>query len=366
MLHTEIRRPADLSAADRGAWIELCKSHQALRSPLVQPGFMELVASVRSDVAVLVARKRGAAVAFLPFHARPGAMARPIGAPFSDVHAIVCSPDIGASGPEILRSAGLKQFAFTALYDPFGLFAELDSEPEPSLVIEVPAEAAQDHWQAKATEERRHVKKVRRWREQLEADYGPVTLRLPDHDIGALHKLLAFKRAQLRRTGLHDFLGARWTQALMDAVLNCHEGQVHGLMYTLYAGDRLVAGRLGVRTGGVLRTWISSYDPAFASYGPGHLLFWEFLAAMGGAGIEVYELGIGAHEQKSKFATGVEPLIKGGWRIDGAASLARRTGPLARLSRRLDQIAVVELDPIARARGLVSALASAPRRLRAA
>lgn len=364
-LHFETLAPQDLRAYDRDAWLSLCEAEPAFRSPLLGPDFAELVGSVRTDVAVAVARRAGRPVAFFAHHRRPGGVARPLGAPFSDIHAVVSGPDLGLSGPEFLRRSGVRRFPFTSLIDPYCLFSSVEQTPAPGLVIEVPADASDGHWAAVEAAEKKHFKKTRRWRARLEAEFGRVELVAGDLDEAAFDQVLRWKREQLARTGLHDVLRPLWVDALMRSAFRCRGGAFRGQMFTLRAGGRVVAARFGVALGQAWHPWIATYDPAFADFGPGHLLMWEIIKAMPGLGLTTYELGGGLADQKRRFATSEQPMVSG-VAVCGGAPALHLNPSLGRLSRRLDQIAVTDLDFAGRTRGLISALAAAPRRWRAA
>src|ERR1700748_1274539 len=115
MLSAETVRPADLTARDRAAWMGLRASAEVFQSPLLGPDFAEMVGRVRADAAVAVIRRGGKAIGFLPHHRRPRGLPRPIGAPFSDYHALVAEP--GLDGAEALKLAGLREYRFSALLD---------------------------------------------------------------------------------------------------------------------------------------------------------------------------------------------------------------------------------------------------------
>lgn len=355
MPQIEILHPAALTAQDREHWSRLCAAEPMFASPLLGPDFALLVGEVRRDARVAVARRRGAALAFFAFHQRPQGMARPIGAPFSDVHAIVSGPHLPLSGLELMRRAGIRRFPFTALIDPFGLFADIASTASPSFAIDLTAPPPIER-------SAQHRKKLRQWRTRLEAGHGPIRLVAPDHDPDAFASLLIWKREQFDRSGLHDVLRADWSYALMQAAFERRGPPLRGFLATLRIGERLVAGRFGVEAGGVFHPWIAAYDPAFAAFGPGHLLLAAISEAGPALGLRTYELGPGLEDQKRSRANLEFEVLAGDARVSRPPVGLSPTGRLLRLSRRLDQIAMVELTLPGRAFGVADTLMKARRR----
>ncbi len=249
MSHIEIVSPADLSLRDLEAWRAFQESVPAFHNPLLGPDFAQLVGHQRRDLAIAVQRRRRSALAFFPHHRRPGQTVRPVGAPFSDVHAIVSEPGLALEGPRFLARAGVRRLAFSGLADPHGLFGAVPTTAQASFLIDLDhgAEAWLDGLRQAHP---KRVKKLKRHRERLESELGPLSLIAPDLDIFALDQLLAWKSRQLRDSGLHDVLAAAWPRRFLAAVANARSGRLHGLMLTLRAGPRVLAGRFGVAADG--------------------------------------------------------------------------------------------------------------------
>ena len=92
-LQAEVIRPGDLTKEELVAWADMRRADPDFKSPLLSPEFALAVGRSRDDTRVAVFRKHERVVGFLPFHARPDGRARPLGAPFSDLHALVTTPD---------------------------------------------------------------------------------------------------------------------------------------------------------------------------------------------------------------------------------------------------------------------------------
>ncbi|MEO6339118.1 MAG: GNAT family N-acetyltransferase [Caulobacteraceae bacterium] len=361
MLELDIVRPLDLSAADRGAWAAFVSATPAFASPLLSAGFTDLVGTVREDVAVAVVRRGGRAIGFLPHHRRPSGFARPIGAPFSDYHAFVSEPDPGLEGWELLARAGLKNFRFTGLVDPYGVFAAT-SAPERAASHQIAFEGSgADYLETLRAGSPKRFKNLRRLVHKMEREVGELTISAPHADAADFAQLLAWKRDQFRRTGLHDVIGAPWTRALMDSAFNQREGDLTGLFISLHAGGRPIAGHFGVRAGAHFHPWIAAHDPELSAYSPGIVFLWRAIEAMQDIGISTYDLSGGHDHYKKPFASGHVEVADGLARADGGAS-APVPGGLVRLHRRMDQIAAVELSFAGRVHGLLDAVVGQARR----
>jgi CelD/BcsL family acetyltransferase involved in cellulose biosynthesis len=372
MLRAETCHPAELAQADAGAWRELCAGRPEFASPLLGPDFARAVGEVRADARVAVWRWNDKPVGFLAYHRRPGGFARPIGAPLSDYHAVVSCGALDM--PRALAAAGLSAYRFTGLVDPLHAFkAAVATRPE-AYVIQLESDA-EAYLEALRAASPKRFKNYRRLDHKLDREVGALAVVAPDPSQDAFDKLIAWKREQLARTGVHDFLAPDWTRGLMRTLFQRRDGDFQGLMVNLYAGGRLVAGHFGVRLGDVYHPWIASTDPELAAWSPGQVFLLRTVAAMPGLGLRTYDLGPGHDHYKRPYALTTRTVGEG---LIGAASPAGRTAQAAqaawtlagadgaglagRLRRRLDAIATTELTLAGRALGLASALAARARR----
>lgn len=371
--NAQILHPSELAGEDAARWRALAAAHPAFASPLVGPEFAQAVGAVRDDARVAVFRDGGEAQGFLAFHRRPGGLARPIGAPLSDHHALVSDPGLAGQGPALLAAAGLGAYRYTGLVDPHGLFAPHETVRETfEVALAGPAEAYLEDLRSAS------AKKFKNWRRldhKLDREAGPLRLVAPDRSEDAFRTLMAWKREQLRRSGGHDFLSPAWTRALFEDLFGRAEGEFTGLLISLYAGDQLVAAHFGVRLGGVFHPWIAAADPSLAAYSPGQVFLIRAIGSMTDLGLDRYVLGPGHDHYKRAFAPEPQWISEGvaiapnaagraarreeqAWSLAGA----RRGGLAGRLRRRLEVIAAAETTFSGRARGFADAVAGQARR----
>lgn len=369
-LAAEVFHPCALPDRDLAAWTRLQAATPDFSSPLLSPDFARAVGEVRADARVAVWRRGGEAVGFLSHHQRPGRLARPVGSPFSDYHALVSAPGAIAKGPEALALAGIRTFRFSGLIDPFGLFASVADERTEGHQV-VLTDGADAFLAALAASSRNRAKNFRRYHARLERELGPVEIRAPNTDAAAFEQLLAWKRAQIARTGALDFLRPAWCRELMSRLYGRREGAFQGLLVSLYAGSTHVASHFGVRLGGHYHPWLGASHPDHPGLSPGFVHQWLAIGAMSALGLDCYDLGPGYDHWKRMFANSALTIAAGtaatspqparSWPLEAVWSLPSA----GRVRRRLDQIAATELTLSGRVHGLVSAMASYDRRLAA-
>jgi CelD/BcsL family acetyltransferase involved in cellulose biosynthesis len=377
MLQVDILSPQDLSGRDREAWQAFRKATPAFHSPLLGPDFAEIVAEVRTDTAVAVWRRKGRAIGFLAHHRRPAGLARPVGAPWSDYHALITAPGERLAAAEALRLAGISAFRFGGLLDPYGLFEAAQAEDAETYRIAF-EDSGEAYWETLRGQSPKRFKNLRRLEHKLEREIGtPVLAR--DTDATAFEALLDWKREQFRRTGLHDVLQPSWSHLLMQRLFRKRNGSLQGLLLTLRVEGRPIAAHFGVREGEAYHPWIAAFDPALAAYSPGQTFLSAAIRAMPSLGLKTYDLSAGADHYKKPFASEVGAARVGVLRngpspaitFDRAADLAGAAfGPagavaVRRLGRRLDHISETELTFGGKVQGLASAIAASSLRLSA-
>jgi CelD/BcsL family acetyltransferase involved in cellulose biosynthesis len=379
MLQVSVVKPSALAPEDRAAWLSLCAAEPQFHNPLLGPDFTEGVGRVRGDARVAIWRRDGAAVAFLPHHLRSGGLARPIGAPFSDVHGLVSARDANLAGPTLLKMAGVEAWRVSGLVDPHGLFAGgLTAVERERFVIDLAAETSGERYlEGLRAGSAKRFKNLRRLEHRLEREVGELTFDV-DRDPAALETLITWKSEQLRRSGLHDVYRPAWVGGLMRNLFAQQDGPFQGVLLTLRAGGRVAAGHFGVRLGSHYHPWIASFDPALAECSPGQVFLTQAIRNLDRLGLSNYDLSGGHDHYKAPFANHRAPVLEGFAIASGVrgapagmvGQLARLLGPAqaataARVERRLDQIAAVELGMGGRLRGVVEAASAWRLRARA-
>ena len=240
MLTVETLHPSLLSAADAALWRSFAAEEDGFANPLLGPEFAQAVGKVREDARVAVVRRAGEIIGFLPFHRRPGGLARPIGSPLSDYHGLISRPETGLRIADVLRAAEVSVFRYSGLIDPHGVFPTSPETDRTAYLIDLNGTTAEAYLEAVRAESPKKIKNYRRLDNKLDREVGEVRLVAGDMSRDAFNLLIDWKRDQLARTGGHDFLRADWTRELMADLFTTREGEMRGLMINLYAGDLLV------------------------------------------------------------------------------------------------------------------------------
>ncbi len=363
---------SNLVQSDLELWRAMQAATPAFRSPLLSPEFVRAVTAVRSDTEVAVFKRRGRTVGFLPFHPRPGRFARPAGAPFADYSALLTLPEPHLKAREVLHLAGIDQYQAIGLVDPYNVFGKVEGEEDEAFAIDLTTGGPANNANKKLE------KNIRRLRRHLEDAHGEVRFVMGDRDPEHFELMLRLKREQTRLTGLHDFLAPGWVQQLLRNMFDAPKDQLHGNLITLMAGDAPLLFHFGARMGDRGHPWISTYDPAYATFSPGQIFLGGCAEHLAADGISYYDLSTGAQAYKAVFSNTRSPVRhariysdRARWaeKLSRFSVTARRVmgvdGPIARLNRRVDQIACLELDTLSRARGIAFAFSNATKRMKA-
>ena len=372
MLNARTVHPSDLTASEIAAWEALIAAEPAFGNPLMGPAFAQAVGAVRDDARVTVYRRGERIIGFLPHHRRPGGLARPLGAPLADYHGLIAGADASLTQAEVLSLAGLGAYRFTGLVDPHGVFAGVVQGEAQGYAVTLTG-SPEVYMEGLRVASPKRFKNWRRLDAKLEREVGPVRIEASD-DPAVYEQIMDWKRAQLNRTGVADFLRPAWTRELL-ANLAAGRGPLRGLTLTLWAGETIAAGHFGVMQNGWYHPWVASTNPNLGEYSPGQLFLTRAIAAMPGLGMTTYDLGPSHDHYKRHYAAPTRTVgegtaaastpagvLAGGRERVWAMAGARGDGMVASLRRRLDAIAVTELSTAGRVRGFVEAVAAQPRR----
>ena len=363
MMTAEILRPSDLTPGDLEAWATFRGAEPVFCNPLFGSRWVQAVGRVRDDARVAVFRREGKTVGFLAHHRDFGGYARPIGAPFSDLHALIADPINPITLSEAVQAAGLRSFRFSGLFEP----GERDGPGTQATIAHVVERGPGDD--LLEVIRARNPKRFKNWRRlghKLEREIGSTALTAHDPCPEAYRTLIAWKRAQLRRSGLHDVYGPAWVRQLMDGLMDDPDPAFGGVLITLRAGGRLVAGEFGLREGGCFHPWIAAYEPDFAPYSPGILLQLGIIEEMERLELRRYDLGATSDHYKAPMASAQITLSSGvvqSRRPSAVAGALARTRLGARLDQRWEQIAAVETSAYGRMQGVLLAVRDGPKRM---
>lgn len=362
MIKCEILKSCELVQSDEDYWHDFCNSHSQFQSPILSPEFFHEVAKVRDDVFVALYRKNNKPIAFLAHHRRPNGFARPAGAPFSDYSALITPPDPQIRMSEALKLAQIKKFRAIGWVDPYKVsdaFAGIEDEAHAMcLIIEDAPHSAS----------KKHRKNVNRLRRHLTDAYGEVKFIFDDKNQNHFDRMVEIKRAQTRKTGVHDFLSPPWVQKFMTNLFNNPRDGLHGSLLTLMAGNEPIAWQFGPRLKDRMHPWIFSYDAKYSQYSPGQIYLMDCPIPMRENSITYNDLSTGSQMYKNTYCNVHFPVKHGTIIANEINEEPLKNGKidviLQRLDRRFDQIACLELDLKGRVNGFGFAMMNAFKRIK--
>lgn len=318
MIRVHVVRPGELASAELARWSQLQAADPRLASPYFSPGFTLAVGRARPDARVAVIEGASRIAGFFPFQKRPFGLGIPLGGPLSDYQGIIGNRDVTIDAPALLRGCGLAGFAFTNLIAADDAFKPHHRRVDPSHQIDV--SAGVDAFMA----ERRAagsdvIPATLRKRRKIEREVGPLRWVLKDPDPASLERVIAWKRDQYRRTRAVDGFAYRWPATLLADLHRIDEPEFGGVLSTLWAGDRMIAGHMGMRSQSVWHYWYPVYDPAFGKYSPGQIMLLAMVESCADLGANVIDLGKGAYIHKLRLGNRAVDVAEG---YAGLASLA--------------------------------------------
>ncbi len=301
-MHTSTIPASDLTPEMLATWREIQRGNPALRNPFFCPEFTQAAALVQEEIHIgIYVDKPLEMVAFLPFKQVKKGKAAAI--QFSDYHGLIAPANFSIDGQSLLRAWGLNSFDFRYVPTDQQPFQSSTFEQNDSHVIDL----------KQFTDSGKESRKLRK----LAREVGPVRFESHTTEPAVLQKLIEWKREHCKRTGFEDLLRDRWTRDLLGVLQHTQAKEFSGQLSALYAGDRLVAAHLGLRSATVWHWWFPSYDAELSKYSPGLLMLLKLIEHAQQVGCEEFDFGVGEEGFKQRFATGVVPVGKGSMKGSG-------------------------------------------------
>ena len=273
-------------------WRRLQDSNPELANPCFAPEFTQSVAAVRNDVEVAFISEGPEVAAIFPFQRRPGSRAVPVGGIVSDYHGLICRPAFLCDPQQILKGCGLVAWDFDRLLASQRLFSTYHKLCEPSARIDL-SNGYQQYAAQRQAAGTHQIKKCEYMMRRLEREVGSLRFVAHSANSGLLAQVLTWKSDQYRQSGWKDLFATDWGRALVERIHAVQNPGFAGMLSLLYAGRRLVAGHIGMRSQTVWHYWFPAYDRQFARYSPGIVLLLKMAHAAEGLGLRYIDIGTG-------------------------------------------------------------------------
>lgn len=324
-------RPIDsLTPQEQAQWNAWAAQDPDMGSPFLRAEFALLAGPVCPGAGLAVYRRGEAVVGYLPFQKRGGTV-QPLGAPMNDYHGVIGPIGLRPSLDEAAQCLGGDCLAVTAWV---GEAEGLCDVPSHRAVI--PTDQAYDDWYAgRRGTHGKYFKDKERARRSLAAEFGPVEVEVGLRDPALLDELVALKRAQYIRSGLHDIFACGWTVDLLKALLASPYPDFGAQLCVLRAGGQVCAVEYSLAGGTCFHFWFPAYYPVASRCSPGILLTLDTIRLMSACGFTDFDYGSGSEGYKRYFCDTVQMVGEGRVRPSGVPAAARLgTGALVRMAGR--------------------------------
>jgi CelD/BcsL family acetyltransferase involved in cellulose biosynthesis len=300
----------ELSDDITSIWVHLHKANPDLASPYFHPEFTRTIATVRSDVEVAVVEADGAIVALFPFQREQESNARPVGGIISDYQGLISAQDFSFSPIELLQRCRLNSWDFDHLVASQSSLTPFhwSTDVSPQIDLSKGYDAYVQERRAAGSEQ---IKKTYNLIRRIEREIGPLRFIADSTDIVALDNVLAWKSDQYRSTGKVDLFGPGWIRQAICGIWERRVDGFSGSLSLLYAGDRLIAGHMGMRSQSIWHYWFPAYDPRTAKYSTGLILLLKMAEHAPQIGIRIIDLGGGMGLYKARLMNASTLLASG-------------------------------------------------------
>lgn len=315
----------DLDAELVSRWRELQHANSQLESPCFAPEFTQAVASVRDDVEVAVLRRGGEVEAFFPFQRRNGGRAIPVGGVVSDYQGLICAQRFACDPRHLLKSCHLVSWKFDRLLCSQEFFAAYRKQCALSARIDLSEGYAAYVAQRRAAGTRQ-IKQCEYMMRRMEREVGRLRFVPHSSDPEALARVLDWKSEQYQRSGWSDLFGTRWGRGLVGRLQGLQSPAFGGVLSLLYAGPRLVAGHLGMRSRTIWHYWFPAYARQFAKYSPGLILLLMMAQCAPEFGLRCIDLGTGISLYKKRWMNASVSVAEGSLESSACRGLLRLAG----------------------------------------
>jgi CelD/BcsL family acetyltransferase involved in cellulose biosynthesis len=297
----------ELTTDEITAWAALQRADPQLANPFFRPEFSQAVATVRRNVEVAVLEEGNRPVGFFPYQRVRGHVALPVGSRLSDFQGVVGAPELEFDPLRLLRCCRLSSWRFDHLLSSQAPFAKFTYRHAASPFIDL--SKGFEAYEAGLTA--RFRANLRRRRNNLERELGPIRFEPDVRDASVFSTLCKWKREQYKKTNVLDVLGIHWVRELLERIFEFRGHEFSAMMPVLYAGDRILAICYLLRSGNVLHSWFPAYDCEFARHSPGMELNMAILRAAPSLGVSRLDLGKGGEDYKSTIQTGAVQVAEG-------------------------------------------------------
>ncbi|MGD9980320.1 MAG: GNAT family N-acetyltransferase [Hyphomonadaceae bacterium] len=306
-MRLETIHPRELSASDAALWRTHQLADPGLQSPYLTPDWAKLVGEVRDNARVCVIED-GAGFFGAQRMSRFTAMG--LGAPIADYQGVVGLPNLPIDPAELCRALKVGRIDITHVPAGQRLLAGAAAGGEGSWLADVAG--GRDLYEAALKQRRSElVRQTDKKLRKLEREHGRAEFRAMSAERADFETLLAWKNAQLARSGQPQIWSTPWIASVLNACFDQRDPGFGGALFTLSLEGRLAAAAFCLRSARVLHFWIVAHDSAFDAYSPGVQLARWTAGWAGDNGIAEIDFGPGDYQYKRQLSTAQRMLERG-------------------------------------------------------
>jgi CelD/BcsL family acetyltransferase involved in cellulose biosynthesis len=305
------RRPCELTENQWRRWETLQATEPTYASPFFHPKFTQTVAAVRNDVEITILGDPADPLGFFPFQRGRLQLGRPVGGKLSDYHGPLLAAGTAFDPLLWLRACRLASWDFDHLVCATDAFHPWVLSQAPSPQIEL-SQGFANYLEALRHAKRDSILRQHQKNGKMAREVGALRFEYDCRDDNdPWQRLVAWKSAQLRASGLADVFAFDWVIELLTRLRHEPQSEFSAPLSVLWAGEQVAAVLLSLRCRGVLHSWFTAYHPNLARYSPGIALFLALAEQAPNLGIHTIDLGRGTERYKTSLASRSTTLSEG-------------------------------------------------------
>ncbi|MGA9659373.1 MAG: GNAT family N-acetyltransferase [Asticcacaulis sp.] len=303
----DIVRPQDLTAEDASLWAGFVAQRSDQIGPYFDMRYIQAIASAVPGSAVARFYHKDKVVGYFPYQVRAGAL-QPMGAPLSDYHGLISEAGLSVDFHQLLKVTKARRLDFQ------GWIGEMDAQAK-GLVLQRRVAETPDGFQSWYDEQNQQhhkfFKNVARCERNVLKDFGGFDYSWERVTPTILNWVIAHKREQYSRCGLHDIFSCGWTHDLLNT-LSQYEDDTYGLRAGVFRHEgKIVAAEISLMDKESVHLWFPAYDPAYYRYTVGILLTMAIIRDLADKGIQRFDFGTGGEDYKSPMTVAAGTCLEG-------------------------------------------------------
>ncbi|MFT4077264.1 MAG: GNAT family N-acetyltransferase [Asticcacaulis sp.] len=308
----EILQVNDLTEADAGLWAAWRELRPELIGPYFDIRYVKAIGAVVPGARAARFYSEGQIAGYFAYQIRGGVL-QPLGAPLSDYHTLIAAPGFTPDFNLLLEVAGAKRMDFQGWVGPMDPTAETAVLNRRAALTPEGFDAWYEH---QDHEHHKFFKNVGRCERNIVKDFGGFDFTWERVTPEVMEWIVALKREQYKKTGLHDIFTCGWTRDVLISLASLPD-EDYGLRAGVFRHEgKLVAAEISLMDRASVHLWFPAYDPAYYRYTVGIVLTMAIIRHLSPLGYTSFDFGTGGEDYKSPMT------VSGGECLEGSLQYA--------------------------------------------